>query len=65
MDINDIEVKRDNEIKKLIIERLGIHESETLSAEEINAIVEALKKRPTDPIWTGDPWEVYVSYRNQ
>lgn len=64
MDVNDIEVKKNNEVLKLIHERLNIPSDETLSAQEINAIVEALKNR-TEPIWTADPLEEYLSHRNQ
>lgn len=65
MTVNDIEQKFDNQIKEEVLSRLNINRNETLSASEINAIVEAIKQKPTEPIWTGDPWEVYVSYRNQ
>ena len=64
MDINDIETKKDNEALKFIREKLGIPENESLRAEEINAIVEAIKNR-SDPVWTGDPLEEYLSHRNE
>lgn len=65
MDVNDIEKKHDNEALKFIREKLGIPENESLRAEEINAIVEAVKQRPDFPIWEGDPLEEYLSHRNE
>jgi len=65
MDINDIGVKSDNEIIKFIHEKLNLPPSETLSSAEINAIVEAIKRRPDNPIIYGDPLDEYISYRNQ
>lgn len=65
MDINDIETKRDNEVLKFIQEKLGIDPSETLKAAEINSIIEAIKKRPDNPVLYGDPLEEYISHRNQ
>ncbi len=65
MNIQDIEIKKDNEIKKQIANYLGIPSYEMLSAAEINAIVEAIKKRPDNPILYGDPLEEYLANRNQ
>ena len=64
MNVNDIEVKKENDVLKFIHEKLGIPQNETLRAVEINAIVEALKDR-SDPVWTGDPLEEYISHRNE
>jgi len=64
MDVRDIELKKENDVLKFIHEKLGVPHNETLRAAEINAIVEALKHRPTDPVWTGDPLDEYLSHRN-
>lgn len=65
MDIHDIEKKKDNDMLKFIQEKLGIPSVETLSGAEINAIVEAIKQRPDNPIIFGDPLEEYISHRNE
>lgn len=65
MDIHDIEQKKDNDLVKFIQEKLNIPSVETLSGAEINAIVEAIKQRPDNPIIFGDPLEEYISHRNE
>lgn len=65
MDIHDIEQKKDNDLVKFIHEKLNIPSVETLSGAEVNAIVEAIKKRPDNPIIYGDPLDIYLSHRNQ
>lgn len=65
MDINDIEQKQDNEFLLTIIDRLGIPSVETLKAIEINAIIEAIKKKADNPVIYGDPLDDYISFRNQ
>lgn len=65
MDIHDIEQKKDNDLVKFIHEKLQIPSTETLSGAEINAIVEAIKQRPDNPIIYGDPLEEYISHRNE
>ena len=65
MDINDIEQKQDNEFLLTIIDRLGISSVETLKAIEINAIIEAIKKKADNPVIYGDPLDDYISFRNQ
>jgi len=65
MDIHDIEQKKDNDLLKFIQEKLNIPSFETLSGAEVNAIVEAIKRRPDNPIIYGDPLEEYISHRNE
>lgn len=65
MDIHDIEHKKDNDLVKFIQEKLNIPSVETLSGAEVNAIVEAIKQRPDNPIIYGDPLEEYIAHRNQ
>lgn len=65
MDIHDIEHKKDNDLVKFIQEKLNIPSVETLSGAEINAIVEAIKQRPDNPVIFGDPLEEYISHRNE
>lgn len=65
MDIHDIEVKKDNEALKIILERMGIPSVEFLTAQELNAIVEAIKQRPDNPVIYGDPLEEYIAHRNE
>lgn len=65
MDIHDIEHKKDNDLVKFIQEKLNIPSVETLSGAEINAIVEAIKQRPDNPIIFGDPLEEYIAHRNE
>lgn len=65
MDIHDIEIKKDNEALKIILERMGVPSVEFLTAQELNAIVEAIKQRPDNPVIYGDPLEEYIAHRNE
>ena len=64
MNINDIVKKEDNSNKKRLMELLNIPEKESLRAEEINAIIDAIKNMNI-PLLTGDPLDEYISHRNE